>query len=269
MEDQEQPFAAFVLEILVRQSPELAEWWAERAQLVAADTGEPNSDSDASEARDGAEGLVRTLIATAVDGVPGHESLMQAGVGMGVEAHRRNVPLHLMLKEVDLLGALVLGAAESVALDYPAGTAGHEGLAVARRISEATSQLRLAATTGYTQAIEDELRERYRVIRHDLRNPLGTIKAAVALLTDESAPAEMRESRRVRAMVVRNTSSLDQLIGEALSDAAAGLRAFDTSREMPTDVSADPSIEAAASGREQRDDIARSRQRPDLESGAF
>jgi K+-sensing histidine kinase KdpD len=104
-----------------------------------------------------------------------------------------------------------------------------EGLAVARRIAGATSQLRLAATAGYAQAIEDELRERYRAIRHDLRTLLGTIRSAVVLLTDESVPAEVRESPRVRALVVRNTSSLDQLIGEALGDAAARLRAFDTS----------------------------------------
>lgn len=65
----------------------------------------------------------------------------------------------------------------------------------------------------------------------------------------------MRESRRVRALVVRNTSSLDQMISEALGDAAARLRAFETYRE--------------ASGGEEQDDLARARQRPDFESGAL
>jgi K+-sensing histidine kinase KdpD len=113
---------------------------------------------------------------------------------------------------------------------------------------------------GYAQATEDELRKRYRAIRHDLRNPLGTIKSAVALLTDESAPVEMRESRRVRALVVRNTSSLDQMIAEALGDAAARLRAFETFREVST---------PTASGREEHDDLARARQRPDFEAGTL
>jgi K+-sensing histidine kinase KdpD len=269
MEDQEQPFAAFVLATLVHQSAELGQWWAERVQRVAADSGEPSSDGDASETHDGAERLVQTLLAAATDGVYQHESLIQAGTAVGVEAHRRNASLHLMLKEVDLLGALVLRAAEGVAAEYPASTAGHEGLAVAQRITSAASQLRLAAATGYTQAIEDELRERYRMIRHDLRNSLGTIKTAVTLLTDEGVPADRRESMRVRAMVVRNARSLDQMIGEALGDAAARLHAFDTPRETPGDRPADPSRDAAVSTREQFDDIARARQRPDLESGAL
>jgi K+-sensing histidine kinase KdpD len=156
-----------------------------------------------------------------------------------------------------------------VATEYSANATGHEGLAVAQRIADATSQLRLAAATGYTQAIEDELRQRYRAIRHNLRNPLGTIKTAVALLTDENVPVETRVSPRVRAMVVRNTRSLDQMIGEALGDAAARLRAFDTSPDTPADLPADSSTEWAISGPKQRDNVARSRQRPNLESGAF
>jgi signal transduction histidine kinase len=271
MEDRQQPFAAFVLDTLARQSTKLGQWWVEQIRLVAAGSGEPSSASNAVETRDVAERLVRTVLAAAADGVRQHESLVHTGTAMGVEAHRRNASLHLMLKELDLLGALLLRVAEGAATRFPASAAGHEGLAVARRLASATSQLRLAAATGYTQAIEDELRERYRTIRHDLRNPLGTIKTAVALLTDDSIPAEMRESRRVRAVVVRNTRSLDQVIGEALGDAAARLPAFDTSGETPADLPADSSPdlspEPEASGREQRDDVARTHQRPDLETG--
>jgi K+-sensing histidine kinase KdpD len=269
MEDQEQPFAAFVLEALAHQSTELGQWWAERAELAVADSGEPNSDGNTTEARDGADRLIRTLLTAAADSAYRHKSLVQTGMTMGAEAHRRNRSLHLMLKEVDLLGALVLQAAEGVATEYSANATGHEGLAVAQRIADATSQLRLAAATGYTHAIEDELRQRYRAIRHNLRNPLGTIKTAVALLTDENVPVETRVSPRVRAMVVRNTRSLDQMIGEALGDAAARLRAFDTSPDTPADLPADSSTEWAISGPKQRDNVARSRQRPNLESGAF
>lgn len=279
MEDGEQPFVAFVLEALARQSTELAQRWANRARLAAADFGELNSSDDASEISNSAERLVGTLLTAAADHVHRHEPLIEAGAAMGLEAHRRNSSLHLMLKEIDLLGALVLQAAEDVATNYSTGAAahegheGHEGLAAAQRIADATSQFRLAAAMGYTQAIEDELRNRYRIIRHDLRNPLGTIRTAVALLTDESAPPAMRESRRVRAMVVRNTSSLDQMISEALGDAAARLRAFNTaggaSADVPADMLADSSTESDASDLEEGDNITRSHQRPDLESGAF
>jgi signal transduction histidine kinase len=182
--------------------------------------------------------------------------LIRIGTTIGAEAHRQSTSLHVMLKELDLLGALLLHGAEKVACEYQIPGTGHEGLVVARRITEAVSQLRLAATVGYTQAMSDELRERYRAIRHDLRNPLGTIKSAVALLTDESVPAEMRESRRVRAMVARNTSSLDQLIGEMLGDTAARLRAFDA----PGDVASVPSEQTPTSGGEKRDDVTRARE---------
>jgi hypothetical protein len=145
----------------------------------------------------------------------------------------------------------VLRTAEGAAEEYPASATGPEGLAVARRIAGATSQLRLAATAGYTQALEDELRERYRAIRHELRNEIGTIKSAVALLTDESIPTEPRESSRVRAMVARNTNSLERLIGKALSDGAARLRAFEISREELVDLPTDSPRVATPSAREQ------------------
>jgi hypothetical protein len=82
-------------------------------------------------------------------------------------------------------------------------------------------------------------------------------------------PAEMRESRRVRAMVVRNTSSLEQMIGEALGDAAARLRAFDTDAPDAADTDSPTATASDASRRQHRDDVARARQRPDLESGAL
>jgi len=280
MKDQKQPFAAFVLEALTRQSTELGRWWAERTRLPAADVSgaidasRPDGDGDATgQSGDRAERVVQALLAAAIDGPLRYESLIRSGAAMGVEAHRRNVSLHLMLKETDLLDALVLRAAEGVAAEYQDDATGSEGIAVARSIADATSQLRLAAAMGYAQAIEDELRERYRALRHDLRNPLGTIKSAVALLTDESAPAEMRESRRVRALVVRNTSSLDQMIGEAFGDAAARLRAFETSREAsahsPAEPPKSPPAPTVSGGGEEQDDLARARQRSDFESGAL
>jgi hypothetical protein len=87
-----------------------------------------------------------------------------------------------MLQEVDLLGTLLLRGGELVAAKHTPRRTGHEGLAVVRRIADATSQLHLAA-----------------------------------------------------AMVVRNTSSLDQMIGEVLGDAAARLRAFDTAQGISTE----------------------------------
>ena len=79
-------------------------------------------------------------------------------------------------------------------------------------------------------------------------------------------PTEARESGRVRAMVVRNTRSLDQLIDEVLGDTAAQLRAFDAPQELATESTPD---QLPSSAQEKRDDVARARESPDLEPGAL
>jgi signal transduction histidine kinase len=300
MEDREQPFAAFVLEVITHRGVELGQWWTARAQLAAAGAGDPDNDGDDNDDSDDnddgsgetttgrvADRLVRTLLDAVPDaasdvadddGAHRDEShpVMQAGSAIGTEAHRRNMPLHQMLEELDLLAAAVLRTAEQAAAEFAGSSTGREGLAVARRIAGATSLLRLAAAKSYAQAVEGELRERYRAIRHGLRNPLGTLKSAIALLTDENVPADLPQRSRVRAMVVRNASSLDQMISEALGDAAARLSVFGASAASldspgsPASSADRPASDGSdASGREQRDDVARRRQRPDLESGAF
>jgi hypothetical protein len=62
------------------------------------------------------------------------------------------------------------------------------------------------------------------------------------------------------------TSSLDQLIDEVLGDTAAQLRAFDALQELTTDRSPD---QLPSSVREKRDDVARPRERSDLEASGF
>jgi signal transduction histidine kinase len=252
MPDQQQPFAAFVLETLTRRSAEVGRWWWERAQLGAPEL---------------CELLVGTLVDAAAgsrgDGVPWTDAAARAGHAMGTEAHEHSASLQGMLKELDALTDALLEVAAEAAAAYAGDAAAREALELARRLTDAASLVRLAATRGYTESVEGELRGRYRAIRHDLRNPLGTIKSAVALLTDESVPLETRLSPRVRAMVVRNASSLDQLISAALSDEAARLPAFASPRDsMPT-----PAV--APSAGHQRDNVARARQRPNLESGAL
>jgi signal transduction histidine kinase len=71
------------------------------------------------------------------------------------------------------------------------------------------------------QAYADTLRDRFRHLRHDLRNPLGTIKSVLALMDDDSVPLEARVNPNFRAMATRNAKSLEELIAERLSDAAA------------------------------------------------
>jgi light-regulated signal transduction histidine kinase (bacteriophytochrome) len=99
-------------------------------------------------------------------------------------------------------------------------------VATARRIQRARSLLSLAAVKGFTEAYLEEMRARYRMLRHDLRNPLGTIRTAVSLMEDESIPADMRANPRFRAMVKRNATTIDSMIGIRLSDDTTHEEAF-------------------------------------------
>ncbi|MBA3889954.1 MAG: hypothetical protein H0X64_05440, partial [Gemmatimonadaceae bacterium] len=151
---------------------------------------------------------------------------MQDGWDAGAVALRRGASLNQLLKELDGGVMLVLRAVDTATLQYNGPTTAADGLAVARRISDAASLLRLAAASGYTRGMVDELRNRYRTIRHDLRNPLGTIATAVALMDDESVPEETRQDPKVRAMVARNARSMEAMIATTLGDPAAQLPAL-------------------------------------------
>jgi signal transduction histidine kinase len=93
-------------------------------------------------------------------------------------------------------------------------------MVVARRVQRSVSLLTLAASKGFTHDYLAGLRDHFRALRHDLRNPLGTIRSAITLMEDQSVEPEMRNHPRFRAMVVRNASNLDRMIGGQLSDDA-------------------------------------------------
>lgn len=216
-------YVDFVMETLARQAGELGRAWARRgaASLGAA---RPGLGGDAGEDYGPAEELVRTLVAAAGGG-HWHEPVMRAGWTTGSRAFWRGTALYQLLKELDGGVTLLLSAVDAATREFQGEATASDGLALARRLSDAASLLRLAAAGGYSRAMADELRQRYRTIRHDLRNPLGTITTAVAMMDDESLPAEMRQNPRVRAMLARNARSMEAMIASTLGDAAASLPA--------------------------------------------
>jgi K+-sensing histidine kinase KdpD len=154
---------------------------------------------------------------------------------MGSVAHHAGVTLHYMLKEVDLLVAMVLYTAEQGLEDAEESSA-VEGMRIARRLHEAGSLLRLTAAKGFTHSYLNALRDRYQTLRHDLRNPLGTIKSAISMMDDLTVPLELRTDPRFRVMVTRNATSLDGLISTGLGDDAAHELAFSRQRISLRDI---------------------------------
>lgn len=181
-----------------------------------------------------AESIV-DAVADAIAGASSWQTdLMRRSWSLGSVAHHAGVTLHYMLKEVDLLVAMVLYVCERE-LGEVKGTP-VEGIQIARRLHEAGSLLRLTAAKGFTHSYLDSLRDRYQTLRHDLRNPLGTIKSAISMMDDATVPVELRTDPRFRAMVTRNATSLDGLIGVELGDDAAHELAFSRQRISLRDI---------------------------------
>lgn len=147
---------------------------------------------------------------------------MRLGWADGAAAQNAGLGVHHVVKDADLLLAILLTAAEESACVDPASPAtAADAFLVARRLQRAVSLYAQAATSSYLHALVGAVRARWRLLRHDLRNPLGTIQSALSLMEDESVPHDARTGPRVRAMMARNAGSLEHLIAAQLDDRMA------------------------------------------------
>lgn len=211
--------------MLQEQSADIAARWERQARSVALRDRE---EGEAGGPVSAAVALVQSFAAAlGSDGLTTEDGVA-LGLAFGVEAFEAGASLHHTLKGLDLLSAMTMYVVE-VAVAGEGGDVA-DGVRLCRRLQQATSLVSLAATKGYTQAVSDGLRDRFRHLRHDLRNPLGTIKSVLALMDDETVPADARAHPRFRAMAERNARSLDELIVDRLSDTAAMLPAMSHQR---------------------------------------
>lgn len=207
--------ASHIADVLARDAAAIGARWSTQARFVAPRQAADGGDAAARAVA--ARRLVQT-VARALRGDDGaNDALMAAGWSVGSAAHAQRLSLHYLLKELDLLATMVLYVAEQALADDRHASAA-DGVALARRVTRTFSLLTLAASKGFTHGYLTGLHQEYRDLRHDLRNPLGTIRSAVALMEDESVPPETRNNPRFRAMVLRNASSLDDTISQRLGD---------------------------------------------------
>ncbi len=258
MMQQESPrLAALVGRALADRCDEIAVTWRRRSRVAEPRGHAPDeepSDTAVPARRgepDGGAALVRALAQAPCGGVAWRDEIMRAGWQLGTDANARDGSLHHLLRAFDTLGDVLLAESQTILEDVGDGRAA-DGIVVARRLARAVALLRLAATRGYMQSLGGALRDRFRAIRHDIRNPLGTIANAVALMSDETLPPETRTSPRVRAMVARNARSIDDLLRTTLGDSAATLPALadqpGTLRAVACSVKAELAHEAAQQG---------------------
>ena len=219
------PFVALRLRaaaFLRERAEEIARRWEAQGHGVALERGAPPPTRVRDDRRIAAAAMIQSLAAAlAADGTTADDAI-GLGLAFGTASFASGVMLHHMLRGLDLLEAMCLFALEdgTVAGDErPVALA--DGIRLCRRIQRASSLSRLAAARGYAQAASDATREQFRRLRHDMRNPLGTIQSALSLMEDESIPEEARRSPRFRAMIQRNARALDELIVARFSDAEA------------------------------------------------
>lgn len=210
-----------IADALLRDAAALGAHWESQSRAVAPrPPGEPSAAATAGRG----ERIVCAVAGALADGVAGHQELVKAGWDLGAASHGSELSLHYLLKELNLLTAILLYASEQVlagtdvAAEADAASAA-AGMAAARRVQRTVSVLTLAASKGFTAGYLAGLRDEYRLLRHDLRNPLGTIRSAITFMEDESIAPERRNDPRYRRMVARNAVSLDRLIGHRLAEA--------------------------------------------------
>ena len=219
---------------LERDADLLGAHWEARARALTP-TAEPASPAEGASGRapgpdnrsPNARDLVRALLSSLANVPSWRVDVTRRGWEYGAAAHRGGRSLHVVLRHLTLLGEVLLHASEIAAGKTGDEAGARAGVAVARRLHRAVAMLSAGAAQGFTHAHLERLQDRYRSVRHDLRNPLGTIKNAVALMDDESVPAEVRANPRYRAIITRSVSAIDGLIGERLDEASALAAALD------------------------------------------
>jgi signal transduction histidine kinase len=213
-------FAALVAHAaatLQAQAGDIAVRWDQQSRtVVLRDPAEAGGKYDVDAIAD----IVRAVGAALTAEGASPDGVIANGLRFGMSALKRGRSLSHASKGLDLLAAMMLYAVEASLAEWP-GAPVAAGVRLSRRLQQATSLLGLAATKGYTQAMGDVMRERFRHLRHDLRNPLGTIKSVLAMMDDETMPAETRTHPRFRAMAKRNARALGELIAHRLRDGEA------------------------------------------------
>jgi signal transduction histidine kinase len=163
---------------------------------------------------------VDALAVALLSGEGASVSAAGSGFAFGMDAGKRGVSLHDVLKELDLVMVTALDAAETAAIEHDRQSAGAaDGVRIARRAHQAFALLARAAAEGYMHAVTSIVQGRLGDLRHDLRNPLSTIEGVLALMDDDATAARLEP--RFRAMAARNARALDDMIATRLGDAAA------------------------------------------------
>jgi signal transduction histidine kinase len=143
---------------------------------------------------------------------------------LGAMRHSQGFDVYQILKEHQLLGAIILSYLEEVVDEIDVSCTRRELVSCFRRAEEAIEIVRQATTNHFLQLSaarvrerEDRLRRFNRMVSHELRNRVTAIRGAASLLEEEWLDRD--QQARFRQMVIENADALHQTLEnlEALS----------------------------------------------------
>lgn len=205
--------------LLERQADDIAARWEAQVRALLP---EATDDGTTSSRVERAAAIVRSLAVSLEANGARSDNAVALGLAAGTAAFGAGAMLHQLLRALDLLVAMCLFVVEEAAGRGEIRASGAaDGVRLCRRLQQAAGTVMLAAARGFAQASAGAMQERFRRLRHDLRNPVSTIRGALELMADETVPEEARRSPRFRAMIERNATTLDRMIVTRLGDAEA------------------------------------------------
>lgn len=143
---------------------------------------------------------------------------------LGALRHEQGFSAHEILKEHEILGAIMLAFIEEVVDDLDAPCPPRELASCLRRVTQAVEQIRQATANHFlqlwaerVQEREDRLRRFNRMVSHELKNRVSAIRGAGSLLGEDWITASQR--RQFQRIVSENAQGLQHLLEnlEALS----------------------------------------------------
>jgi signal transduction histidine kinase len=143
---------------------------------------------------------------------------------LGALRHAQGFDAYEILKEHEMLGAIVLTFLGEEAETLAAGTSPREIAACWQRVSHATELIRQATLTHFLRLSAERVREREerlrrfnRMVSHELKNRVGAIRGAAGLLPEPWLDDAQRA--RFQQMIVENAQGLQHVLDnlEALS----------------------------------------------------
>jgi len=169
------------------------------------------------------------LRAPEAEEIGANTSVIEKARELGLMRHQQRASVHQLLREYEILGRVIEGFVTEETRRLGLSPAPEECIAVIGRLNR-SMQILLQTTVDtfvaeYTATIEQQTKRLEgfnRTVGHELRNPLGTMQLALALLGKEAGSPGVVDTGRWLGVMQRNIDHMVQILRslEALTRAA-------------------------------------------------